>query len=746
MWLSNFLTTYLLAANQLPLQSFPPPTRNMTPNLNRPYELKSGHGILSPKEFIQLPRPGEGVANPQGDLALVSVSQWSFKEKKNSKSIYVTSLDSNVKPVQLEALKDGSAFWLDSRTLAHVVKGKDRQEFYAVSLEYDTQSDGEVMLSRKPSSPTLIGSLPDVGASNFKYAHEANVLVFAVKVYDDYDLDTVKKQDDEWENRGTSARVYDAGFIRHWDEYAGPKKSRLFSVGLHKDDNDNWLLDSAIYTPLKGTNHYTPVEPFGGTDDFDVSSTHIVYTAKDPDVSETTHTRQNVYIVPLKGESAPRELTTKEHGAIHSVIVSPQGDKVAWLQLAEDGYESDRAQIVVYDLKRDVRYNVADSWDRSPATIVFSLDGQSLFFTAGDDAHVKLFTVPLPRSHAKELSKSQTPIALTEEHAASGPQPLPNGRLLFTQSSFTSPNNLFVIEGIVEDSKDPLRIQQITRFAEAELVGSEKHLHGGEAFYFEGAKGRQIQGWAIKPPGFKEGEKKKWPVVLLIHGGPQGAWEDQWSTRWNPNVFAHQGYFVIAINPTGSTTFGQELTDAITEDWGGAPFVDMKKGWEYALKQYPEIDPHKAVAAGASWGGYAINWINGHPEYGFGFKALVCHDGVFEAVYNGFATDELYFFNHDFGGPPWEEKSRKTAEKFNPSAFVHKWSTPQLLIHGGHDYRLAETESFAAYNALQSRGIPSRLVYFPEENHWVLNHGNSLKWHYEVFRWFDTFLNPDDAM
>jgi len=197
-------------------------------------------------------------------------------------------------------------------------------------------------------------------------------------------------------------------------------------------------------------------------------------------------------------------------------------------------------------------------------------------------------------------------------------------------------------------------------------------------------------------------------------------------------------YFTIFINPSGSTTYGQAFTDSITEDWGGRPFIDLKLGWRFVLQTYPEIDPGRTVAAGASWGGYAINWINGHEEeYRFGFKALVCHDGVFDTTYNGLSTDELFFFNHDFGGPPWKVK---TAEKFNPSKFVGQWKTPQLLIHGGKDYRLPETESIGAFHALQQRGVPSRFLYFPDENHWVLNPENSFKWHHEVFKWFEEFV------
>jgi len=232
--------------------------------------------------------------------------------------------------------------------------------------------------------------------------------------------------------------------------------------------------------------------------------------------------------------------------------------------------------------------------------------------------------------------------------------------------------------------------------------------------------------------------------LMIIHGGPQGAWEDSWSTRWNPNVFAQQGYFIIAINPTGSTGFGQEFTDAIAEDWGGKPFVDLKNGWQYVLNKYPEIDADRAVAAGASWGGYAINWIQGHPEFGFGFKALLCHDGVFDSKYNGYSTDELFFFNHEWGGRPWEPKSRALLEKFNPSNFVSNWSTPQLIVHGSKDYRLPDTEGISAFHALQQLGIPSRLVIFPDENHWVLDHGNSLKWHYEALRWFDLYVGQDN--
>jgi dipeptidyl aminopeptidase/acylaminoacyl peptidase len=288
-----------------------------------------------------------------------------------------------------------------------------------------------------------------------------------------------------------------------------------------------------------------------------------------------------------------------------------------------------------------------------------------------------------------------------------------------------------------------LDIKRLTSFGHDQL--KTKALEEPEELWFKGAGDVMVHGWAIKPPGFKAGHAKKYPVVLLIHGGPQSAWEDQWSTRWNPNVWAQQGYFVIAINPTGSTTYGQRFTNGISEGWGGKPFVDLRKGWTHALETYPEIDPERAVAAGASWGGYAINWIQGHPEFGFNFKALVCHDGVFDTLYSGYVTDELYFFNHEFGGNPATKRARTISEKWNPARFTHKWSTPQLVIHGGRDYRLPDTEGISAFQALQVRGIKSRFVYFPDENHWVLNPENSLVWHTEIFKWFDEIVGEHEA-
>ncbi|TFL02507.1 alpha/beta-hydrolase [Pterulicium gracile] len=712
------------------------------------YSLKQGGSIFSPVDLITLGRPGAGVANPAGDLVLVPFSEYSFEDERNSKSIWLAPLQSKHQPFQVPLAKGGEAFWLDARTIAHAVEseGDDKVlELYAISVKFETQLSAD-------STPKLIGTFPTAGATNFRYSAEAGRLVFSDYVYADGDLTKAKENDKMWEKRGNTALVYDTTFEREWDTWVLPKTKSLFSVTLKQNENKEWALGSEWTNALHGTGHSAPVEPFGGTDDFDISTKSIVYTTKDAKLPPAWHTKQNVYITDIDGSGKPRELTSGKHGATHFPIFSSKQDKVAWLELDRDGYESDRAKVVIYDLEKDVKYTLTQKWDRSPDGMTFSKDDKILYLTVGDHAKVKVFALPVPPTPSSstthpDLDKKYTsPIALTRTGSASGIQLLHDGSVVFTKGSLTSPNDVFIIrdlksfeESVLKGDQPEFRgkVEQITRFTEEKL--KDKHLSPGEEFWFEGAEGKKVQGWTLKPPGFKEGEKKKWPVLLLIHGGPQGAWEDGWSSRWNPNVFASQGYFVVAMNPSGSTTFGQEFTDSIAENWGGKPFEDMRLGWKHILKNHQEVDPERAVAAGASWGGYAINWIQGHPEYGFNFKALVCHDGVFDVNYNGYSTDELFFFNHEWGGRPWEKKPKELFAKYNPIHFVDKWGTPQLIIHGSKDYRLPETEGIGAFHALQQQGIPSRLVIFPDENHWVLKHGNSLKWHTEVFRWFDKY-------
>ncbi|KAG1872451.1 alpha beta-hydrolase [Suillus subalutaceus] len=701
------------------------------------FTLSERANALSPQDMLTLPRPGVPLPNDIGDLAIVPISTHSFQDRKTHKSLSVIALgDSHTYDIPLP--DGGDAFWLDSRTIAHVVTKNDTQSLYTIPISTSP-------LSSDPSSH--VGSFPITTASAFRYSPSAQRLVFSAYVYPDGLVETVKEQDTAYENRGNSGLVYDEMFERHWDTWVGPKSKALIGVSLAKV-GAKWVLGETYVNVLKGTGLSSPVEPFGETNDYDISQTHVIFTAMDPQLPRAVHTRQNVYLVAHDGKDL-RQLTSGIQGATHSPVFSPSGDKVAWLELALDGHESDRAKVVIYDLKENVRFTITEDWDRSPDSIIFSPSSALIYATTGDHARIKVFVLAVPPTPPSNTTQTTQPTALTSSGSISGFTPIPGGRATFALSSLTSPNEVYKLSGLDAAERDLLAgrkadvkattVTRLTSFSSAGLQG--KDLSPGKDFWFKGtAEEQDIHGYVITPPGFERGVNGKWPAVMLIHGGPEWACFDQWWTFWNPNVFASQGYVVVAINPTGSTSFGQKFTDGVNKNWGGRPIQDLLMGWKYILQEYPEIDQNRTVAAGASYGGYAINWIQGNPELGFGFKALVCHNGMFDTTYDSYVTDEPFSFNHGWGGRPWEPAALEASRKYSPAYTVAKWSTPQLTIHSSKDYRLPESDGIAVFHALQQRGVPSRLLIFPDENHLVLDAGNGLKWHYEVFRWFDQFI------
>ncbi|GAA5825189.1 hypothetical protein JCM11251_006136 [Rhodosporidiobolus azoricus] len=540
-----------------------------------------------------------------------------------------------------------------------------------------------------------------------------------------------------------------------------------------------------IVSPLKGTKLECPVKPFGDSSDWSLSPTHILFHSKSPLLNPAYHTRHEVYLSPFSpstpASSSPRQLTLGNQGATASPVLSPDGKRAAWLQMEEDGYEADRNRVVVYELaapgKDGKRWVATPEWDRSPSSIVWAPKGDKLYLTAEDEGHVKVFMLEVPVGGGLDKEgkeKRPDPVALTEFHAVSGVEPLPlaftqssnggNGkeepaRLLLTTNSLRHPNRLSLLS-INPSPSVPPAPPSTSLTALATLTPLDKYpfladLHEGEEFTFAGDKGEGVHGWITFPPALaavrakgektkeeeeeKQEKKKKYPLAFLCHGGPQSAWNDGWSTRWNPSVFAAKGYVTVAINRTGSTGFGQAFCDRIKGDWGGAPFRDLVAGLQFVKTAYPEIDPDRTACLGASYGGFMVNFIQGHNEQ-MGFKALVCHDGVFSPTQTWNATEELYFPEREFGGLPWEVP--ENYQKWSPANFVSKWATPQLVIHGSRDYRLVEGEGLGVFNTLQRLHIPSRLVIFPSENHWVLKPNNSRRWHKEVFRWIDEWTAP----
>lgn len=299
------------------------------------------------------------------------------------------------------------------------------------------------------------------------------------------------------------------------------------------------------------------------------------------------------------------------------------------------------------------------------------------------------------------------------------------GRMVFIQDSMTEPAEIWTARS---DGSDMRRLTNINDDRVKIALMSKP-----EEFYFTGALNERVHAWILKPVGFTDG--RKYPVAFIIHGGPQGSVEDHFHYRWNLQTFAGAGYAVVSVNFHGSTGFGQAFTDSISGDWGGKPFEDLMKGLDHSLASYRWLDPDRVAALGASYGGWMINWINGHTDR---FKCLVNHDGGFDEFANYFTTDELWFPEWEYKGTPWEKP--ELYDKFSPSRYVANWKTPTPVIHGAKDYRLVDGEGIATFTALQRRGIPSELLYFPDENHWVLAVENSIVWHETILAWLQRWL------
>lgn len=464
-------------------------------------------------------------------------------------------------------------------------------------------------------------------------------------------------------------RVYDSTFARHWDAWSptAGQKSQLFFVRLTRNpdsfvassDDDyeaitkaelpephapgRWtvVLEAsgageagaaatrkvAVRAPLAGTPLECPVAPFGDAGDFTLSATHLAFHAKDPEVNPAWHTRTNVYLVPLspksKADAEPRAVTIGTQGATASPVFSPDGSRLAWLEMREDGYEADRNRVMVYEVGTGLRWGLTESFDRSPGHLEWSPDGNKLFFTAEDDARVKLYevAVPVPKEDATvaeaEAAAKAEPVKLTHHNSVTGFSPLSPTSVLVTTNSLTRPNELSLISLAQPKGNDPATATaaEVSRSLVSTLtpgLGDKKPLDPGESFYYQGAEDVTIQGWILFPPGLQDPaarKGKKLPLAFLVHGGPEGAWTDSWSTRWNPAIYNQAGYITVAINPTGSTGFGEALTRGIRGQWGGRPFQDLVAGLEYVKEKYPEIDGDRTAMLGASYGGYMANWI-----------------------------------------------------------------------------------------------------------------------------------------
>ncbi len=514
----------------------------------------------------------------------------------------------------------------------------------------------------------------------------------------------------------TSGMIFDQIFVRHWDTWKDGTRNHVFRVPIGEDGAGGTPVDL-----MAGVDGDCPTIPWGGDGDYTISAddSTLVYTAKVVNGSEEAwSTDWDLWAVPTDGSKAARCLTDANQAWDSAPAFSPDGRTLAYLAMARPGYEADRRRVVVMSWPDGAARTLTENWDRSPGDLVWSPDGSAIYASADNVGNHSIFKIdPL----------DGTVSAILTRHTNSTPRPLADGRLVFTQDSLVSPVELFVLPAA---GGDPVRITHINDERLASIAFGEY-----KQFSFPGANHDEVFGYFIYP--VDRDPSKKYPLAFLIHGGPQGSFDDHWHYRWNPQIYAAHGYATVTIDFHGSTGYGQDFTDAINGDWGGAPFEDLMKGLDHVLRSHLWIDPERMAAAGASFGGYMINWIQGQTDR---FKALVCHDGNLDEYMAYFDTEELWFPEWEHGGTPWDNP--EGYRKHSPVNHLKNWKTPELVVHGALDYRVVDTQGLATFNALQRLGVPSRLLYYPDENHWVLKPLNSIQWHEVVLEWMDRWTAP----
>jgi dipeptidyl aminopeptidase/acylaminoacyl peptidase len=510
---------------------------------------------------------------------------------------------------------------------------------------------------------------------------------------------------------GATGRIYSQLFVRHWDSWSDGTHAHLFVARLQGDGHAATPVDVS-----KLVNADVPSRPFGRDEEYAFSpdGTRIVFAARLASGSEPWSTNFDLYETPVD-ESAPSNLTQGNPAADTQPVFLKNGD-MAYLAADRPGFEADRLHINLRDVRSGTLRSLTAQWDRSVARLEANADGTQLLATAADGGQEALFAIDRVSGIPHKIVATGT----VEGFAAT------KDEVYFTWASLGAPADLYVTSLA---GGTPRRLTGVN-----ESLLEQRSLGGFEHFSFKGWNDETVYGYVVKPYGFAA--DKRFPVAFIVHGGPQGSFQNLWNYRWNAQAFAGHGYGVVLIDFHGSPGYGQAFTDSVSKDWGGKPLVDLQKGLAAAIERYSWLDGTRVCALGASYGGFMMNWIEGNwPDR---FRCIVNHDGLFDQRISYYATEELWFPEWEFGAPYFADP--RNYEQFNPANFVSHWHTPMLIIHGERDFRIPYSQGLAAFTALQRRGIESKLLVFPDENHWVLKPANSLQWHATVLGWLDQYL------
>ncbi|KAH6704007.1 Alpha/Beta hydrolase protein [Leptodontidium sp. MPI-SDFR-AT-0119] len=685
---------------------------------------------FTPEEMLSVSRRGTALPNAAGTLALYTTSQHSFETHSNTHGLWVMNLTNGESWLYTNSSAVSDPNWLDGNMFVWFVGEEDGST--SVVVGDATTPDAEPISAGSIPGPVSGLKLVSTGIGTWGYAFTGSAAPNGT-IYNSALAETPL----------SSGMMYTKIFVRHWDSYVTPYKNSVW-YGTLSSQSINGTAGFSISEPinaLNGTGFESPVPITGGTDQYAICSTGLAFISKDLTLLDPIYTKSDVWYIRLSNftSTAPKPqavLTPGFEGASAALVFSPTNPSLSFVRMKDISYESDKNRIfTVPDVTKNLTatefYATDDgigSWDRSPSPLIYSKDGKTLYAVAEDFGRVRLWSL------SSDPAQAETPALVFGEGGVSDVQWLDGDKLLVSSSSFLDNSIYSFIDPVVAASSNAT--SGITLLSANLNYGSKWGLSRSQIsdVYYKGYGDYMVHAFVIKPSTFKP--NTTYPLMFYVHGGPQGATADVWSNRWNMLVWAEQGYIVVAFNPTGSTGFGQNLTNGIQNQWGGRPYQDLVLGWEFIEANLPYVDTSRAMALGASYGGYMMNWIQGN-DLGRKFKALFTHDGPFSTLSMS-SSEELWFPHHDFNGTlsqNWDNYAR-----WNPANRTDQWATPHLVVHNELDYRLPISEGLATFNTLQERGVPSKMLIFPDENHWVLKQENSLVWHKTAMDWLNGYV------
>src|SRR5437868_254259 len=681
------------------------------------------------EDMMKLKRLDEPVPSPDGKWVVFSATDVDLEANTKISHLWIVPASGGESKRLSETPnhEERPRFSPDGKRLIWTSKATDPTQIWMCDFSSESgQLDG------KPHQVTNMST----GADGAIWSPDGKNIVFVSAVYPDCKDDASNKQrDDELKKSKVKAKIFTKLFYRHWNAFTEFKRRHLFAVSVVSGAGTSGPTGEP--RDLTPGDHDVPPFHLGGQDMYAISpdGQELAYTSNIDEV-EAISTNSEIFIVSLASSSAngqsgsdPKKISASP-GADSTPLYSPDGKYLAWRSQARAGFEADKWRLLVQDRESGKTRDLTEKFERSVGSFTwdqFPVGGTAILFTAEDHGESPMFAA---------FPAEENPIP---QHQDTPSQKLHDddlvfaGRsLFFTRMSAIAPNEIYKLE-MPQNPELGTYIsepwQQITHINDALL--SQIEMQPLEPFTFKGANDEEVQGFMVKPPGFDP--NKKYPLKFLIHGGPQGAWGNEWTYRWNAELFAASGnYVVVMINFHGSTGYGQKFTDSISGDWGGKPYIDLMKGLDYLEKTYPFIDKNREAALGASYGGYMANWLLGHTNR---FKCIVSHDGMFNAESAYGMTEELWFPTWEFGGPPW--KKRDVYRKWSPHEYAANFKTPTLVSHGQLDYRLDVSQGFDLFTTLQVLKVPSKMLYFPDEGHWVLKPQNSQLWYKTVNDWVD---------